>query len=238
MNIAVVFAGGTGKRMHSGAIPKQFLELHGKPLIVYTLEKFQNHQDIDAIVVVCLKSWIGKLEKLVNTYDLNKVRAVTPGGETPQESAFQGLLKVREFAKDDDIVLVHDGVRPLVDESTITKGIACTRKNGNAITVTPAIETIFLDNTREGEVGQILDRSQCLMARAPQCFLLGELYRAQKTSLEKGEKFIDSASLMKAYGHKLYTVEGVPENIKITTPIDFYMFSAIIDAKESSKVFG
>ena len=227
MNIAVIFAGGTGKRMHSGAIPKQFLELHGKPLIVYTLEKFQNHQDIDAIVVVCLKSWIGKLEKLVNTYDLNKVRAVTPGGETPQESAFQGLLKVREFAKDDDIVLVHDGVRPLVDESTITKGIACTRKNGNAITVTPAIETIFLDNTREGEVGQILDRSQ-----------LGELYRAQKTSLEKGEKFIDSASLMKAYGHKLYTVEGVPENIKITTPIDFYMFSAIIDAKESSKVFG
>ena len=135
-------------------------------------------------------------------------------------------------------MLVHDGVRPLVDESTITKGIACTRKNGNAITVTPAIETIFLDNTREGEVGQILDRSQCLMARAPQCFLLGELYCAQKTSLEKGEKFIDSASLMKAYGHKLYTVEGVPENIKITTPIDFYMFSAIIDAKESSKVFG
>ena len=157
MNIAVIFAGGTGKRMHSGAIPKQFLELHGKPLIVYTLEKFQNHQDIDAIVVVCLKSWIGKLEKLVNTYDLNKVRAVTPGGETPQESAFQGLLKVREFAKDDDIVLVHDGVRPLVDESTITKGIACTRKNGNAITVTPAIETIFLDNTRDSGSLPVLD---------------------------------------------------------------------------------
>ena len=239
MNITVIFAGGTGQRMSIATKPKQFLELHGKPIIVYTLEKFQKHPEIDGIIVVCLASWIDYCKELVAKYGLTKVSAVIAGGETGQQSIYNGLAKTAELYDENSVVLIHDGVRPLVAAETITNAIACAKENGSAVVVSPAIETIAV-KSETAEVKQIMDRSSCQLVKAPQCFVLKDILSVHKQAKTEGKEndFIDSASLMRNYGHKVYTVEGAAENIKITTPIDFYMFKAIIDAQENSDVFG
>ncbi len=238
MNIAIIFAGGTGQRMRTKTRPKQFLELHGKPILVYTLEQFQNHPQIDAIILVSLQEWMDYTYKLLSKYAVSKVKAVVSGGESGQESIFHGLQKADELYGGKNIVLIHDGVRPLIDKETISKAIECTQKYGSAITTTPAVETVAIKG-ESSEIGQILDRKICQMARAPQCFYLCDILQAhEKAGTESKKDFIDSASLMRYYGYPLYTVEGTPENIKITTPSDFYMFRALVDARENSEIFG
>lgn len=242
MNIAVIFAGGTGQRMNSKTLPKQFLELHGKPILVYTLEQFNSHEEIDAIILVTLSNWIGYCEQLKEKYRIDKLVSIVSGGESATESAYKGLEETARLFSQNSIVLIHDGVRPLVDKETISKNIECVKKNGTSITVSPAIETITLfsdENKDNKEILEVIERSKCLMARAPQCFYLCDILKAYNSARENGEQaFIDSATLMKHYGYRLYTVEGKPENIKITTPNDFYMFKAIIDARENSQIFG
>lgn len=243
-NIAIIFAGGTGQRMNSRSKPKQFLELHQKPILVYTLEQFQYHPEIDGIILATLESWIDYCEQLKSRFNLTKLAAIISGGESATDSAFNGLSKAAELYPEDSIVLIHDGVRPLIAEETISKDIACVREHGTAITVSPAIETItlFSDEGKDEEnkeVNQVIDRSKCLMARAPQCFYLKDILSVYRRSRENSDgAFIDSATMMMRYGHKLYTVEGRPENIKITTPNDFYMFRAIMDARENTQIFG
>ena len=224
--------------MNTRSVPKQFLKLHGKPLIIYTLEQFENHPDIDGIVISCLESHMGYMRSLVEKYSITKVGNVVPGGETGQESIYHGLLAARELYPEDSIILVHDGVRPLIDEETITKNIEIVKLNGNAITVTPAIETVTIDNNGN-RLGQIVKRSRCQIAKAPQSFYLKDLLDAHEKAMAAHKlDYVDSASLMQHYGHALYTVEGKPENIKITTPMDFYIFRAIEDARENSQIFG
>ena len=239
MNIAVIFAGGTGQRMNTASKPKQFLELHGKPIIIYTLEYFQKHSQIDGIVVVCLESWIDYCENLLKKYQIDKVLKIVPGGNSGQESIFNGLEAAYQiYDNEQDIVLIHDGVRPLINEALITNCIASVKKHGNAITVSPAIETILL-KTEDGDIGNILKRSECEMAKAPQCFYLNDIYNCHlKAKAEGKDDFIDSASLMQYYGYKLNAVEGPMENIKITTPADFYIFRAIMDARENLQILG
>ena len=238
-NVALIFAGGTGQRMNTKTRPKQFLELHGKPIIVYTLEAFDQHSEIDGIIVVMLESWIGYTQELVRKFGLKKIRKIVPGGSTGQESIYNGLCAAAEFYGEKDIVLIHDGVRPLIDEETISDNIRTVKEKGTAITVTAAIETITMKD-ETGAVGTIIDRSMCELARAPQSFYLGEILGVHNRVREEhgGTGFIDSASMMKYYGYKLYTVQGKPENIKITTPSDFYIFRAMVDARESSQIFG
>lgn len=238
MNIAVIFAGGTGQRMNTKSKPKQFLEMHGKPVIVYTLEHFQNHPLIDDIIVVCLKSWITYCKGLIKQYRINKVSSVVPGGITGQESIFHGLEEAHKKYGDDAIVLIHDGVRPLINEKIISDCLTCLNEHGNAITVAPAIETIFVKK-EDGTVGKIFKRSSCEMAKAPQCFRLMDIYGAHlKAQADHKNDFIDSADLMQHYGFQLHSVEGPSENIKITTPADFYIFRAIMDAKENLQILG
>ena len=233
MNIAIIFAGGTGQRMNTKSKPKQFLEMHGKPVIIYTLEHFQNHPAIDAIVIVCLRSWIPYCKDLIRQYGINKTVSIVPGGRTGQESIFLGLKEARKKYGDGAVVLIHDGVRPLINEKIITDCLSCLAKNGNAITVAPAIETIFVKK-EDGTIGSIFKRSACEMAKAPQCFCLKDIYEAHlKAKADHKNDFIDSADLMQHYGYPLHSVEGPSENIKITTPVDFYVFRALIDAKEN-----
>lgn len=236
-NIAVIFAGGTGQRMNSKTKPKQFLELHGKPILVYTIEHFQRHKDIDGIVLVILESWIDYCKELVERYRLSKVKAIVPGAETGQGSIYNGITKAAESFGEDSVVLIHDGVRPLIDETTVSNAVACVKKNGNAITVTPAIETVSMTD-ENGRIIDIVERSKCFMARAPQGFYVKDLIAAHHKAQKDELQFIDSASMMRHYGHELYTVEGSVENIKITTPSDFYIFRAIVDARENSQIFG
>lgn len=239
MNIALIFAGGTGQRMNTKTKPKQFLELHGKPVIIYTLEIFESHPDIDGIVVVCLKEWIGYLATLINKFSIKKVLATVAGGDTGQASIYAGLNEMCRFAGKDSIVLVNDGVRPLIDLQTISKNILSVKKHGNAITVSKAVETVTADCQADGKLGVIMDRSRCYMAKAPQSFIYRELLDAHKQAIKDNlNSFIDSATLMQHYGHDLFMVEGNSCNIKITTPTDFYIFRAIIDAMENEQIIG
>ncbi len=238
MNIAVIFAGGIGRRMNSKALPKQFLKLYGKEIIIYTLEHFEKHKDIDAIVIACVEDWIPFLNELLPKYQMKKVKKVVPGGSSGQESIYHGLLAAREISDGNSIVLVHDGVRPLINGELITKCIETVKEKGNAITVAPVIETIIRSEDN-GKVSSIIDRSQCMVARAPQCFWLNELLECHEKSCQKEKfDFIDSASMMAYYGKELFIVNGPVENIKITTPMDFYTFKALCEARENSQLFG
>jgi 2-C-methyl-D-erythritol 4-phosphate cytidylyltransferase len=237
MNNVLIFAGGAGRRMNSRSKPKQFLKLYGKEIIIHTLENFQNHPDVDNIVVVCIKGWITYLQKLLAQYRMDKVRLIVAGGKTGQESIYNGLCALSDFAPEDSIVLVHDGVRPFVTDTLISDCIKSVKKNGSAITVTPATETIVeLDGKK---IDNITDRSKCYLAKAPQCFYLGQLLAAHEKAIKDGNtNMIDSASLMRHYGHKLFVVPGAADNIKITTPADFYTFRALYDARENQQIFG
>lgn len=237
-NIAVIFAGGIGKRMNSKAVPKQFLKLHGKDIIIHTLENFEMHKDIDGIVIACVEDWIPYLKKILKKFDITKVKDIVPGGKTGQESIYNGLAAAKERYGEEAVVLIHDGVRPLIEEKTITDCIASVREKGSAITVAPAIETIIRVEENE-TIKDVIERSECLMARAPQAFKLNEILAAHDQAQKEGKyDFIDSASLMRYYGHTLSIVEGPVENIKITTPMDFYTFRALYEAKENSQLFG
>ena len=123
MNIAIIFAGGTGQRMNTKTKPKQFLELHGKPIIIYTLEHFEHHELINGIIVVCVEGWIDYCKELINKFHINKVKAIIPGGETGMLSRYMGVNKAAELYPKDTICLMHDGVRPLIDHEIISKNI-------------------------------------------------------------------------------------------------------------------
>ena len=237
-NIVVIFAGGAGQRMNSGTRPKQFLELHGKPIIIYTLEQFDRHPMIDGIVVVCLESWIPFCEELIARFGITRVSAVIPGGKTGMLSRYYGVKKASELYPGDSVCLMHDGVRPLVDADTITRNILAVREHGSAVTVAPAVETVSVRGDTD-RVGTIIDRSRCQMCKAPQSFFLKDLLSAHEAAIRAGmDDCIDTAYLMQRSGYELFTVEGSPENIKITTPTDFYIFRALVDVRENSQIFG
>ena len=238
MNYAVIFAGGTGKRMNAGTCPKQFLKLHGKEIIIYTLEHFENHPQISGISVVCIKEWIDYFRGLVDKYQLKKVKWISPGGETGQESIYNGLHAMRKDIDPNSIVLIHDGVRPLIDADLISNNIKVTEEKGCAITVVPAIETVMLVNDN-GQIVQSVDRNKCRVVRAPQSFIYRDIMHVHDCTREKGiNNIVDSATMMAGAGYELNPVIGKPENIKITTPSDYYTFRAIVEAEENSQIFG
>ena len=236
-NIAVIFAGGTGTRMNNASRPKQFIELNGKPVIIYTLELFENHTKIDGIVVVCLESWVGFLKQQLSKFHISKVAAIVPGGSTGQESIYNGLVRANELYGKDTVVLIHDGVRPLITEQTITDNIENVSQFGNCITCVPATETFMVRQADNSLT--IPERKDSLLARAPQSFILGDILDAHNKAIAEGRNdFIDSCTMMSHYGHLMHTVIGPMENIKITTPTDFFAFRAIIEVRENQQIFG
>jgi 2-C-methyl-D-erythritol 4-phosphate cytidylyltransferase len=238
MNTALIFAGGSGIRMNAHAKPKQFLQLYGKEIIIHTMEHFEKHPDIDAMVVVCIESWIPFFKALLEKYAVRKVKWVVPGGANGQESIYNGLAAIQEHCSGDAVVLIHDGVRPLITQELISACIASVRQHGSAIAATPAIETVItLD--KEGTIISVSDRAKSHHAKAPQCFRIRDIWQCHQQAKRDGlVNVIDSASLMMHYGHKLHAVQCTHENIKITTPSDFYTFRALYEAKENSQVFG
>lgn len=243
MNIAVIFAGGSGKRMNTKSRPKQFLEYNGKPIIIYTLEIFDNHPMIDAIVVVCIDSWIPFLKKMIKKFEIDKVVDIVGGGSTGQESIYNGLEAAERYSQkngipvSDTIVLIHDGVRPLITEKTITDNINMVKQEGNCITCIPATET-FIVKQSDGSL-EIPSRPNSLIARAPQSFNLSDIIHAHRRAKAEGiNDFIDSCTMMSQYGHKMATIIGPMENIKITTPTDYFIFKAMVEVHENQQIFG
>lgn len=239
MNIAAIFAGGVGKRMRSKDLPKQFLKIHEKPIIVHTIELFNEHPEIDAIVIACVADWMDFLNSLIKKYNLDKVKKVVPGGESGQESIYNGLKAAEEISSgENDIVLIHDGVRPLITAKTITDNIASVQIHGSAITSVKVKETVLLVDEDEA-IKEVPNRADSRLARAPQSFYLKDILSAHKAAIKENKlDFIDSCSMMQYYGKKLYLVDGPQENIKITTPDDFYSMRAILDARENAQIYG
>ncbi len=239
MNIGVIFAGGSGQRMHAKDKPKQFLMIHGKPIIIHTIEHFEAHEEIDGIIVVCIEEWIPYMKELQYRYRLNKIQEIVPGGRTGQLSIINGLeAAARNNGVDGTIVLIHDGVRPLINKRLISENIRSVREKGTAITCTKAKETVILVDEND-KVSEIPARSMSRMAQAPQSFWLKDILDIQHRALADGiENAIDSCSLMRKYGWKLSIVEGPDANIKITTPEDFFVFRALYDAWENQQLEG
>ncbi len=240
MNIAVIFAGGIGSRMHSKERPKQFLEMYNKPIIIHTLENFENHSMIDSIVIVCIENWIPYLNKLLYKFRIEKVKKIVPGGKTGQLSIYNGLKAAKEISNNEkSIVLIHDGVRPLINEKLISDNIESVKKYGSAITTAPVKETILVVNEDKKSIDYIPSRANSRVAKAPQSFWLDEILTAHEKTLADGEiNCIDSCTMMQKYGHDLFLIDGPTQNIKITTPEDFYAMRAILEAKENAQIYG
>ena len=238
MNLAVIFAGGTGQRMKTTNRPKQFLEMHGKPIIIYTLEIFEKHPDIDGIVVACVEEWIPYLKELLDRFHIEKVKKVVPGGVTGQMSIYNGLTAAKEIAGEEkSIILIHDGVRPLINEGVITDNINSVKQNGSAITSAIVKETIMVVKD-DNSIDYVPDRAHSRVAKAPQSFWLDEILEVRHKAQQDGiTDFIDSCTMMKYYGHKLFLIDGPYENIKITTPDDFYTMRALLDAQENAQIY-
>jgi 2-C-methyl-D-erythritol 4-phosphate cytidylyltransferase len=239
MNIGLIFAGGVGSRMHSKDLPKQFLRIYDKPIIVHTIEHFEKNPLIDAIVVVCVADWIDYFKNLVAQFHLKKIQKIVPGGETGQLSIYNGLVAAKDVAQGQkSIVLIHDGVRPLINSDLLTRNIECVQKHGNSITSGTVKETI-VEIDDEGGIKMVPDRAHSRVAKAPQCFWLEDILSAHEQALKEGRKdFIDSCTLMQHYGFKLHMTDGPYENIKITTPDDFYTMRAILQVKEDAQIYG
>lgn len=239
MNIGVIFAGGVGTRMHSREKPKQFLELYNKPIIIHTIEHFQNNDEIDVIIVACIAEWIEYLDGLLIKYGLSKVVRIVPGGKTGQLSIYNGLCAAEEIAQTEKaIVLIHDGVRPLINSKLLSSNILDVKRYGSSITCSKVKETI-LEVYDDESIKTLPDRAHSRIAKAPQCFWLHEILSAHRAAISEGRyDFIDSCSLMNHYGYSLHMTEGPYENIKITTPDDFYTMRAILQVKEDAQIYG
>lgn len=239
MNIGVIFAGGVGSRMHSKETPKQFLKVHDKPIIIHTLEHFEKNEEIDAVVIACVEEWVPHLKDLLYKYRIEKVKKVVAGGKSGQLSIYNGLCAAKEVAQGQKaIVLIHDGVRPLINSKLLSENIKCVKESGTAITAGIVKETIVVTDG-QGRVEQVPSRAQSRVAKAPQSFWLEDILTVHTQALKDGvTDSIDSCTLMKAYGYSLTMVDGPYENIKITTPDDFYTMRAILDAKENAQIYG
>lgn len=225
MNVVAIFAGGVGSRMGC-KIPKQFLEIYGRPIIVHTLEKFQYNDNIDCIYIGCMKKYIPLMKSLIKKYNLTKVKpeCIIQGGKYGLETIYN-LLKVIHKDHEGATVLIHDGVRPNITDSVINKNIEGVERYGNAITCVSTVETSIISNNGK-DVDEFLDRKKVYLAKAPQSFKINDIVKAYDNVLEKYGTFdveglIDSCSVALSYGMKLKMIEGSRNNIKVTTPNDY-----------------
>ena len=238
MNIAVIFAGGVGKRMNSKDIPKQFLELFGKPIIIWTLEHFEKNVQTDAVVIACLEEYTEYLSNLLQRYNIHKIRKIVPGGATGQLSIYNGLLAAREVAGHNDaVVLIHDGVRPFITDELITRNIETVKKYGNCITSGVVQETV-VEVDDEGDIRSVPKRKNSRVAKAPQSCLLSEIISVHEQAMKDGVyDSIDTCTLLHTYGKKLHMIDGPAENIKITTREDYFLARAILEARENNQLY-
>ena len=211
--------------------------VHGKPIIIHTIEVFQYHELIDAIIVSCIEEWIPYMEEMKERFRITKLSKIVPGGETGQLSIYNGLVAAEElYGAENNIVLIHDGVRPLIDNETITENIESVKANGSTITCKLPKETLVIVDEDEN-IKNVPSRKDSRLAVAPQSFWLNEILSVDRKAISEGNtNVIDSCTLMRMYGAKMNVVIGNIDNIKITTPEDFYTFRALYDARENQQL--
>ncbi len=234
MNIALIIAGGVGKRMNC-EIPKQFMTVYDKPVIIYTLEAFEKHPAIDAIAVVCLAGWEDVLRNYSNQYGIKKLRHIIPAGSVGQESIHNGIFELAKHYPGDSLVLIHDAIRPMVSADIISDCIAVTRKKGNAITCIPCQEAMLKTDDFESSVAAF-PRDNLKRTQTPQGFVLDIIINAHKKAAEKGiTNSIASCTLMTEIGETVYFSSGSEKNIKLTRPEDLDIFKALLNIREGKR---
>ncbi len=232
-NIALIIAGGSGARMHQD-IPKQFLTVNERPIIVYTLEAFQKHADIDDIAVVCLEGWEQVLCAYATQFNITKLKYVIPGGKNGQDSIRNGVFELEKHYSPDDLVLIHDAIRPLVSAEIISDCIVKTRQYGCAIATIPCAEAML--QTEDGVVSTgSYPRDNLKRTQTPQGFTIGKICDSHRRALEAGiTNSVASCTLMIEMGEQVHFSAGSEKNIKLTTVDDIDIFKALLAAKRSS----
>lgn len=232
MNIALIIAGGSGARMHQD-IPKQFLTVNERPVIVYTLEAFQRHPEIDTIAVVCIEGWEQVLRAYANQFNITKLQYIIPGGKNGQDSIRNGVYELEKHFSARDIVLIHDAIRPMVSAEIISDCIRVTSQYGNAITVIPCAEAMM--QTEDGSISTgSYPRDKLRRTQTPQGFFLGNICEIHRRALEAGiTNSVASCTLMIEMGEQVYFSAGSEKNIKLTTVEDIDIFKALLAAKRA-----
>ena len=245
--IAIIFAGGVGQRFGS-QIPKQFVNIYGNNIIIHTLNAFQTHPEIDEIYIGCIEEWIPYLKTIIEYNNINKVPdyGIVSGGNTGQDTIYRILKRAREHSSDDDIVLIHDGVRPIVTDKEISDNIESVKKYGSAITCIPSVETpIYSEDGKT--ISDVLDRKKLYRGVAPQSFKLGHIIEAHEKIREvdpeysgkyNGKTIVDSAMLVfAAFNEKCHMVKGNPNNMKVTTTGDYFALLGILQTSDIENYF-
>ena len=233
MNIALIIAGGVGARMGQD-IPKQFLSVNDKPVIVYTLEAFQRHPKVDSIAVVCVEGWEDVLRAYARQFGISKLDLVVPGGKNGQDSIRNGLFALESAGRDpEDIVLVHDAIRPMVSEEIITDCIDVTERCGNAIAVVPCAEAMLTTDDARQSTGSY-PRDGLKRTQTPQGFRLGDLCNLHRQALEAGiTNSVASCTLVVEMGGIVHFSKGSERNVKLTTVEDIDIFKALLVSQRS-----
>lgn len=233
MNIPIILAGGVGSRFGADR-PKQFVEVLGKPIIVYTIEAFQNHPEIDAIEVVCVNSHIDYLKELVEKYNLTKVKWITEGGKEFQYSVINGINNLKGEIDDEDIVLIQYGASPFVNDDVVSDAIRVCKEKGNS---SPGMSSLLLLGSNDGDKStKWIDRDQVIILNTPQCFKFSYVTQLYEEAIEKD--LIDkvpphTAPLMYHMGREIYLSKSTQSNLKITNPEDLDIFEGYVRMKQA-----
>ena len=245
MNTAIVLAAGVGQRMRNGGLPKQFLKIMGKPIVIYTLERFDECTDIDNVIVVCHGGYVDYMKELIEQFHIRKVIDVIVGGADRQSSILKGLHRIEQTTENmgqiDPVVVIHDGVRPLVGVNVISENIFFSEKYGCAITVHSVKESVVVTDDEFAEIGNFQERAKTYSLTSPQSFrfsLLKEAFSTKNIEEYKGMPLLDAAMVYAKSKGKIYLVKEQGVNIKITTPEDFYYLKAILELEEQKYIFG
>ena len=231
-NIALLIAGGSGNRMHQD-IPKQFITVNERPVIVYTLEAFEKHPEINAIAVVCIEGWDQVLWAYAKQFNITKLKYIIPGGKNGQDSIRNGVFELEKYFEYNDLVLIHDAIRPLVSAEIISDNIRVAREYGNATTVIPCAEAML--QTEDGVISfGSYPRDKLKRTQTPQAFRIGDICDLHRRALEKGiTNSVASCTLKIEMGEQVYFSIGSEKNIKLTTVEDIDIFKALLAAKRS-----
>ena len=234
MIVALLTAAGTGSRMGQD-IPKQFIHVENKPIIIHTMEAFQRHPSIDAIIAVTLPAWVEVLKAYAYQFNITKLKWVVPGGESGQESIYNGLIALKDQISEDDIVMIHDGNRCFVSDEIISNSIAIFHTHGSAVAAIPCVEAVFksADNGTSSIIS--IPREQLYRTQTPHTYTLGKLLWAHENAKKNGiANTAASCTLMQQLGETVYFSKGSEENLKITTVDDLMIFKALLHTKKDS----
>lgn len=229
MNVAVIIAGGTGSRMGQD-IPKQFINVYDKPILIYTLESFQKHPQVDIIEVVCIDGWHDLVRAYAKQFNITKLKWIVSGGDSGQESIRNGVYNLEGICQANDTIIIHDGIRPLVDEAILSDVIIKCKKYGNAVTSMPYNEQIFVVDDEVSTI-EYIPRETLRRVSTPQAYEFKKIDEAYHKAYEKKIGIYGSSyanTMMVELGERLYFAAGSDKNIKLTTKDDLEMFKAYL----------